>query len=355
MRSILSPIFLTILAALVIVISCKKPNNDTPPDPDVPNVPGKPIEYVITTIAGRVENYMREPLPGAVVKAGTMTTTTDINGEFRLNNVRVDKNAAFVTVDWKGLAKASRTMMVNANTVYYIKLIPTGTYPDGTVDGATGGKITNPNVYSLEFSPLSFVVRADKRPYTGTVTVSINHMDPSYHETLDWMPGTLRGIDSANKERGLKSYAIASIALTGAGGEKLELAPAKTAALSVFIPYGLKTQAQATIPLWSFNDTTGLWKEAGTAIKQGNFYVGNITNSSYWNFSYPIDLVDFKAVIKDQNGKPIFPGSVIFVSNVDSVNTGKETMDTTGMVTCKIPAKKQTCGWLPIITVAICL
>jgi hypothetical protein len=336
---------LVLLAALLIMFSCQKPDNDTPPDPVDPDIPGKQIEYVTTTIAGRVLNYGNEPLPGAVVKAGNMTTTTDFNGDFRLNNVRVDKNAAFVTVDWNGIAQGSRTLMVNANTVYYIKLKPSGTYPDGTVDGNSGGKITNPHVSSVEFSPNSFVGKADNKPYTGIVTVSATYIDPTYFESPDGMPATLRGINASKEEKGLKSYAIVSLELTGAGGEKLKLAPGKTATFTVQIPGRFQTQAQATIPLWSLNDTTGLWKEEGTATKQGNFYVGNINDLSYWNFSYPIDLVDFKAVIKDQSGNPIFPGSVLFVSNEDSVQTGKEVMDSTGTVTCKIPANTKLRIW----------
>src|SRR5689334_10487568 len=121
MKSSLTIGISTVLAALLILFSCQKPNDNTPPepDPDTPPAPGQTIEYVTNTITGRVLNFADEPLPGATVKAGTMTTTTNSNGYFRLNNVRVDRNAAFVTFDWNGIAHGSRTLIVNPNTVYY--------------------------------------------------------------------------------------------------------------------------------------------------------------------------------------------------------------------------------------------
>jgi hypothetical protein len=338
----------TILVTLLFIFSCQKPNDETPPetDPGDLNTPGRTIEYVTTTIAGRVVNFMDEPYPGAIVKAGSMTTITDANGNFRLNNVRVDKNAAYVTIDWNGIAHGSRTLIVNANSVYYVEIIPTGTYPEpNTINSSTGGTVTNPHVSSVEFSPNSFITRADKKPYTGPVTVGVSFSDPTHYEAFDHMPATLRGISTSNEEKGLKSYAIAFLELTGASGERLDLAPGKTARFTASIPHRFRSQAQPTIPLWRLNDTTGLWKEEGTATKQGNFYVGDINSLTSWNYAYPIDLVDFKAVFKDQSGNPVFPGSVFFVSNEDSVGTGKEVMDSTGMVTCKIPANTKLKIW----------
>lgn len=41
--------------------------------------------------------------------------------------------------------------------------------------------------------------------------------------------------------------------------------------------------APANIPLWSFNEFTGIWQEEGSAAKVGNTYVGNVSHFSWWN------------------------------------------------------------------------
>lgn len=338
---------LTLLMSLLLIFSCQKPNDpDTPPEPDAPTTPpGKTIEYVTTTITGRVKNYDNAPLSGAIVKAGNMTSTTDLNGLFSFNNVRVDRNAAFITIDYNGNAQNCRTMIVNPNTVYYFEIIPTGTFPDGSFNAGTGGTITNPNVYSVEFSPNSFVTRANKKPYTGAVTAGAALIAPSMPDYFDYMPATSRGINTAQEEKGIKSYGIAAIELTGSNGERLDLADGKTARFTMQIPPDYRKVAQATIPTWRLNDSTGLWKEEGIATKQGNFFTGNITSLTAWNFGYPIDLVDFKAVLKDQFGKPMFPCSVVFYSNEDSLKISREVTDSSGTLTCKVPAKTKLKLW----------
>ncbi len=83
------------------------------------------------------------------------------------------------------------------------------------------------------------------------------------------MPGELRGIDENNKQVGLQSFGMMAVEMTGASGERLQLAPAKPATMRFPIAAAQQASAPATIAFWSFNDTTGLWKQEGMATKQG--------------------------------------------------------------------------------------
>jgi hypothetical protein len=335
MKSILSVGFAAILVALLIVFSCQKSNNDGPDNPD------KNKEFVTAKISGRVLDENNQPVNQALVKAGTASTVTDINGYFNTGEVRLDKNAGFIKVERNGYFQASRTIVVNAGVVNYVSMQLIKKTVTGAVSAASGGNINVLGGGSIVFSGNSFINTAGNGAYTGTVYVSTFFLNPTAANFTEIMPGTLRGINAANQETGLQSFGMMAVELTGDGGEKLQLAVGKTATLTFPIPAELQAQAPATIPLWSFNDTTGLWKEEGTATRQGNNYVGTVGHFSFWNCDYPYALVDFNAVIKDQNGKALHPSRVVLKTTGDKVSSyGYGYTDTTGSVSGKIPSGK---------------
>ena len=334
MRSIFRISLITVLAAIIVIISCQK--SDHKPDDN-----SNKVEYVSATISGRILDNNKQPVNGAVVKAGSQTATTDINGNFRITNVTLDKNAGFIKVEKDGFFQGSRTIVVNANVVNYISIELIKRTVSGTVSGSGGGNITVQGGGSIVFSSNSFVNTAGNSAYTGTVSVSTFLINPTASNFTEIMPGTLRGITTGNEETGLQSFGMMAVELTGASGEKLQLAAGKTATLTFPIPASLQAQAPNTIPLWSFNDTTGLWKEEGTATKQGTNYVGTVSHFSFWNCDYPYGLVDFKAVIKDQNGNGLYPAQVVLKTTSDTTSSyGYGYTDTTGYVGGKIPSGK---------------
>jgi hypothetical protein len=336
MKSIVSFGFLTIFAALVIAISCQKSDNNTPEPPQ-----NGQKEYVNASIAGRILDDNKQPVSGAVVKAGSLTATSDINGNFRISNVSLDKNAGFIKVEKDGYFQGSRTIVVNANAVNNISIELIKRKVSGTVSGSIGGNITVQGGGNIVFTGNSFVNTAGNSAYTGTVSVSTFFLNPTASNFNEIMPGALRGITTGNEETGLQSFGMMAVELTGANGEKLQLAAGKTATLTFPIPSELLSTAPNTIPLWSFNDTTGLWKEEGTATKQGNNYVGTVSHFSFWNCDYPYGVVNFNAIVKDQNGN-IFANArvVIGVTNDKYTTYGSGTTDSTGWVGGLIPKGK---------------
>jgi hypothetical protein len=339
MKKILSFGSLAVITALLIVYSCQKSNDDTPENPTNPNVP---IEYVTASITGRVVDDNNLPVNGAAVKAGTASTTTDIDGNFSISNVSLDKNAGFIKIEKDSFFTGSRTIVVNTGAANYVSVQLIRKKVSGTVSGSSGGHVTVQGGGSVAFTGNSFVNTAGNSAYTGTVSVSTFFINPAAGNFNDIMPGTLRGINTSNEETGLQSFGMMAVELTGAGGEKLQLASGETATLTFPIPTSLQAQAPATIPLWSFNDTTGLWKEEGVATKQGTNYVGTVGHFSFWNCDYPYGkVVDFKAVIKDQNGNPLFPAKVVLKISTDSMSSiASAYTDSTGRVSGKVPSNK---------------
>jgi hypothetical protein len=340
MKSIISLGFLTIVAALIIAISCQKSANGDIETPQGPPQGGQK-EYVNASISGRILDDNKQPVSGAVVKAGSLTATSDVNGNFSINNANLDRNAGFIKVEKDGYFQGSRTIIVNANAVNNISIELIKRKVSGTVSGSTGGNITVQGGGNIVFTGNSFVNTAGNSAYTGTVSVSTFHLNPTASNFNEIMPGALRGITAANEETGLKSFGMMAVELTGAGGEKLQLAAGKTATLTFPIPAELLKDAPLTIPLWSFNDTTGLWKEEGAATKQGNNYVGTVSHFSFWNCDWPYGVVNFKALVKDQNGNALANGRVVIGLSTDKYTTyGSGVTDATGWVGGLIPKDK---------------
>jgi hypothetical protein len=335
MKSFFRISLLSVLTAIIVIISCQKSDHKSDDNTN------KPVEYVSATISGRILDNNKQPVNGAVVKAGSQTATTDINGNFRITNVTLDKNAGFIKIEKDGFFQGSRTIVVNANAVNYVSIELIKRTVSGTVSGSSGGNITVTGGGNIAFTGNSFVNTAGNSAYTGTVSVSTFYLNPTAGNFNQIMPGTLRGITTGNEETGLQSFGMMAVELTGAGGEKLQLAAGKTATLTFPIPAALQAQAPNTIPLWSFNETTGLWKEEGTATKQGTNYVGTVSHFSFWNCDYPYNIVDFKAMIKDQNGNGVYPALVTLKTSGDTVTSyGYGYTDSTGFVGGKIPKGK---------------
>ena len=339
MKSRFSIVLAAIAATVIITFSCQKSSHGDP-DPTNPNNPSS--DNVTAGISGRVIDDANQPVNAATITAGAATATTDINGNFTITNVSLNKNAGLVKVEKTGFFPGSRTIVVNANATnnVTIQLIPKKIA--GTVNATGGGNVTVPSGGTIAFTGNSFTNTGNNSPYTGTVSVSAFFINPEAGNFKEIMPGALRGINASNQETGLQSFGMMAVELTGAGGEKLQLATGKTATLTFPIPNSLLAAAPNTIPLWSFNDSTGLWKEEGTATKQGNNYVGTVSHFSFWNCDYPYGVVDFKAIIKDQNGNPLYPAQVVLTYNTGDTTTsyGYGYTDNTGWVGGKIPINK---------------
>lgn len=328
---------LLFLASLVFVyIACQRDDYGSLPTPPAPS------EKVQITISGRVLDDENLPVTGAVVKAGNLTANTDLNGNFELKNVTIDPNASFVKVEKTGFFGGSRTFKAIKESTHYVSIQLIKKNDAGSFASAAGGDITVPNGGSINFEANSVIDPQTKTPYTGTVAVSAFWLNPTADNFLEIMPGELRGIDENDKQVGLQSFGMMVVELTGVSGEKLQLSGSKPATMKFPIAPAQQASAPATIAFWSFNDTTGLWKQEGMATRQGNEYIGKASHFSFWNCDAPFALVDFKATLKDQDGNPAKRLKVI-IKTADDPNgpTAYSYSDTAGLIAGLIPAGKK--------------
>ncbi len=302
-------LFSFIVLLFAVLYSCQKT--------DIGTGSGHQAEFVRATLSGRVTDEHQMPVTGARVTAGSTNIVTDADGYFTITNVYVDQNAAVVKVEKAGYFTGTKTIMVEVekNNPVTIELIPKTIA--GTISGASGGDVTVPAAGgSIHLEPNGVTDPQSNKPYTGAVTVSAYFIDPSAENFREIMPGTLRGITTNNDETGLQSFGMMAVELNGAGGEKLQIASGKKATLHFPIPTALRSQAPSTIPLWSLDENTGLWKEEGQATRQGNEYVGDVSHFSFWNCDAPFPIVNFTVTVHDQQGQPISGGEVVISSNL---------------------------------------
>jgi hypothetical protein len=271
----------------------------TEPKPDLVTTITTPL------VSGFVTDENEAAVKSATVEVGAITVSTDKYGYFEVKNALVVQNAAVVTVSRPGYFKAIKTYIGAAgkNAFFRIKLLPkTNT---GNFNGAGGGSVTLSNGLKIELPAAAVVNASTNVAYTGTVNVAAQLISAVNTDLNRIMPGDLRGLNSDNNLRILTTYGMAAIELTGAGGELLQIASGKKAILTMPIPTTLQGTAPASIPLWYFDESKGLWKEEGSAARSGNNYVGEVSHFSFWNYDVPANYVQFNCTLVTQGGQPV--------------------------------------------------
>ena len=320
--------FLIFIITATIFWACKK--NDS--------IKKIPDPIVTGSVAGLVTDLNNVAVANASVTAGTSVTTSDVNGKFSLQNVQLSANDGLVKITKDGYFTGSRTFFVSSGTVNNVKiqLIPKNV--SGSFAASSGGNINIAGGGSVNFNATSIVNATTGASYSGDVSVATYFLNPSDANFKEYMPGDLRGIDANNKESILKSFGMVTVEMNDAGGNKLQLASGKTAAITLPIPSALQSSAPGTMPLWYFDETKGVWKQEGTATKQGNNYVGSVAHFSFWTTGQLTQDVKLEATFKDSAGY-VFANKLITITSTNYGTTNGYT-DNAGLVSGLVPANE---------------
>ena len=284
MRIITTKCLLGALFISLFVLSCQKElQTGNPPSGGSGTgtvVNPTPVQGNVT---GKVIDNNNNAVAGATVKAGSNTTTTDSRGLFRFNNIQLDKYSAVITVEKTGFFKGYRVFSASANNTSFVKLKLVPKTLIGSVDAASGGAVSLPDNSKITLPASGVVVKANSQSYTGSVKVYAAVIDPTSADISQIVPGGLQGTDANNYRVILQSFGMLAVELEGSSGEQLQIASGKTAKLRFTIPSSLRATAPAAIPLWSVDETTGLWKQEGSATKGTDYYEGDVSHFSFWN------------------------------------------------------------------------
>lgn len=96
-----------------------------------------------------------------------------------------------------------------------------------------------------------------------------------------------------------------NVELRGNDDQKLQIATGHKANISLPIAANQLDTAPATIPLWHFNEDSGLWEEQGFSRRQGDRYVGSVSHFSWWNNDYAYVVGTLNVTVKNFDNSPV--------------------------------------------------
>ena len=296
---------LIVLMILIGVTGCQKELSETGGPIFPPTSTYDLTTRVTTTISGFVTDETNAPMINATVQVGGLATTTDDYGYFEVKNASVIKNAAVVRVEKAGYFPGIKTLLIAANKAGFVRVKMIRKQSAGTLNAASGGTVSLLNGLRITLPANGVVISATNAAYSGSITVNAFWIDPTASDLGLTMPGDLRGVRNNGSVQTLTTYGMIAVELNGAGGEKLQIAAGKTARIVVPLPTALQATAPASIPLWHFDETSGLWEEEGTATKNGNQYEGDVSHFSFWNCDVPANFVQFNCTVVDATSNPV--------------------------------------------------
>lgn len=331
------------LCAMLAVTSCSSDDdenggsNPTPPTPDVVN------GMTTATFMGIVAPEGWGILQGVTVTSGDQTTQTDFNGMYKLDKVKVVGGRAVLKFKKQGYMTVVRSVPVQSSVRLDVSMMTCGTqsFPATSAKSITVGWGEVPMTVEL---PADGYVTESGTAYTGDVTAQYVYLDPDDEDFPNQMPGDLTALRTDNSDAQLVSYGMVAVELTDATGNKLQLAPGQKAKVTFPVPDRFKgSTLPASIPLWSFNDETGLWVEEGVANLDGagTAYVGEVAHFSWHNLDSPELRATLKVKVLDNAGKAV-PGVQV---NIDGQRTART--DNDGIATCTVPSNTNMLIWVP--------
>ncbi len=327
---------LSFIAVLFFAVNSCKKNDANNNNVIVPYETGKTIT---TVVAGKVTDQTGTALNNVQITIGSTTITTDVNGSFIIPKASLGEKIGFIKATKDGYFAGSRTIMPKEKVINNIVIQLVKKTQSGTFTNASGGTITVATGGSIVF-PVNAVVTKSGASYTGAVKVSAYFLDPTSKDCYKEMPGDLRGINTSNNEQVLTSYGMMAVELNGSNGEALQLATGKTATLTFPVVAATQSKAPATIPLWFFDETKGMWVEQGTATKVGNNYVGTVSHFTWWNCDWGGGPITLTATFVDQNGNPLNNYHVWMLPANNSWGGGHGYTASDGSLTGNIPANE---------------
>ena len=285
-----------IIAFIVLCLfSCQKDNEGFRTTPN-----GGDTSYE-SDITGFVINEDNDPILGASVSFNGDVVQTDEFGYYQFKNVLVDSRHNFINITKDGYFEGTKVFRTRSQSSLSFRTQLLEKNFNHSFSTTSGGTIQEENV-TIGFTPGSVVYDGTSNSYDGEVKLAVRYLDPTDENLFLYMPGDMSGVDENNVLQTLTSYGMAYVEMETPSGEALQLKETHPAEMKMIVDDALLSNAPATIPLWHFDETSGLWKKEGTADLQGNTYVGKVSHFSCWNYDSNLPSIILSGRLVDTNG-----------------------------------------------------
>jgi hypothetical protein len=261
-----------------------------------------------TGVSGTITDMSGAALQGATIFVGNSSTLSDSEGQFSLDT---DVGDISVTATLLNYTQNNRVVTV-ANgvlTTQNLKLAVIDTFEE--FDANLGATLVAKDASII--LPTSYVLE-DGSAYTGTVSARATYNKVTTSAGLEAFPGPFLGQETGGDTKILQSYGFIDVTLKNSEGANVNLADSATATLTYPMDENI-TETPATIPLWYFDTTKGIWVEEGEATYDAvtNTYSGTVTHFSTWNLDKKFDGATLQGCIEDNEGQRV-PLADIYIS-----------------------------------------
>jgi hypothetical protein len=297
---------------------------------------GNNNQVITAGVRGVVIDNNNQPVAGATVTSGTFTTTTDSYGIFYLKNITLNKANGYIKIVKPGFFTGNKSFVPTAGRIHNVRIRLAPKINTGSFDAATGGTVSLTSGAKVVL-PAAAITDVSGNPYTGTVNIAMTWIDPTAPNLQELVQGDLRGINTSGQEVGLETFGMIGVEMTGAGNVPLKIATGKTAQLSFPLPTSISGNAPATIDLWHFDETTGSWKQEGTATKTGSFYVGTVSHFSFWNCDAGFPVINLCMTLVNSNNNNVPLNNVLVRIYRPNGSYGFGWTDSAGNICGKVP------------------
>jgi Immunoglobulin I-set domain/Carboxypeptidase regulatory-like domain len=284
---------LWVLGALLALAGCGggSSGSETPPP-----------AAAVGTVTGKAEVVSTgAPLAGVDVSAGSATTKTAADGSFSLAGVAPGTRVVIRAV-LSGYAPNMATTEVTANQTSNVRFVLTPVGVSAVVAVSSGGVVSVPNSAAQVNLPANALVDfVTKAPVAGSVTVQVTPINPAADPAA--MPGNyLAQAAAGGAPAPIESFGAIKVDIRDASGRRVDLAANQTATIRV--PVASRSEnVPATIPLYYFNEDTGLWVQEGSATLQGSgadrYYEGQVRHFTFWNCDQPLETIIVRGCVVD--------------------------------------------------------
>lgn len=311
---------MALLMMLMTFASCSKLQDllnegDDDDDDDGGINPPELVEGRMEDIAlsGIVRDASGTPIEGVSIVSGSSSATTNTDGFFEFDQIQVVSvlnDRSVVRFSKAGYFDVVRSMNAADGESWEVVMCrkENNDFTSIKTYSSSSDQTLQAGEMKIDMPQDGYKVDGTGASYTGKVKSEMVYLDPNNERFSEMMPGgDLAAVRSDNSSAQLVSYGMTDLNMYAENGDKLQLKDGSKAKLTFPIPAGMGENPPASIPLWSFNEKTGLWEEEGSAALQGNVYVGEVTHFSWVNLDYPEEQGTVYGYVKDDTGK-VLPG-----------------------------------------------
>ena len=322
------------LAMLCCIVACGPDIDVVSPDPLFPEQ-----STFKTSLFIRITSAAGLPLAGTKIKMGDKENISDSDGWLLWQDVQVG-SSAYLKVEKNGYFKSSRRFYPSpGGAPQYIRIIlePDNYYK--YLQANDGGRLKLQDGFVLDF-PANAIEDVNGREYHGEVRVAtqvLNIDDPmmSYK-----MPGDLTGINKSGTQGQLSSLGMIRVELSDYDGNRLQLRAGATVHIEIPVADSRKGLVPASMPLWYFEESVGIWKEEGQATLEGDHYVGAVHHFSFWNCDDWTNAINWRTTLKHDDGSPVQYGQVcLTIKNLNTMRCSY--VDQNGEVYGRVAGKEE--------------